>query len=300
MELRHLRYFVVVAEELNFSRAAERLHIEQSPLSRAIRELEAHLKTPLFIRDRRRTRLTWAGEVFLKDTKRLLALLEQAQSNVKAAASGFRGSLRVALSDGVSPQRLAALLALCREQEPDVEIRLFEVPLRDQLKGLRNDLYDVGFSRSAEAGKGIVAREVWCDELVIVVPTRHQLLAYRRIPLQEALSHPLILARQDLYEGWHRQVARIIHAAEIEPHVAEYVATFETMMALISAGYGIGFASASRVGSVHSSDKLVKRPLAGQYTPIKKYLMMAADSKSEKLTRFSERASDLLCASPVL
>jgi DNA-binding transcriptional LysR family regulator len=111
IELRHIRYFLAVAEELHFARAAERLHIEQSPLSRAIRDLEYSLDLQLFERTTRSTRLTWAGQVFLSETRRVLTTLEQAISTTKAAATGYRGTLRIALSDGVAQPWFAALLA---------------------------------------------------------------------------------------------------------------------------------------------------------------------------------------------
>jgi DNA-binding transcriptional LysR family regulator len=148
MELRHLRYFIAVAEELHFARAAERLHIEQSPLSRAIKDLEHDLDVQLFERTTRSTRLTWAGQVFLDEAKRVLSAVNQAKTSAKAAATGYRGTLRIALSDSIDPLRLAALLAQCREEEPDVEIRLFEVPLAEQTKGLRGGLYDAGITQA--------------------------------------------------------------------------------------------------------------------------------------------------------
>ncbi|WP_449252232.1 LysR family transcriptional regulator [Chitinimonas lacunae] len=107
MELRHLRSFVAVAEELNFTRAATRLHVEQSPLSRTIKELESDLGAVLFERNSRGVRLTWAGERFLDDMRPILAKLEQARANVKRAALGFRGVLRVALSDCVPADPLS-------------------------------------------------------------------------------------------------------------------------------------------------------------------------------------------------
>ena len=116
MELRHLRCFMAVAEELHFARAAERLHMEQSPLSRAIKELEEELDVVLFARTTRSTRLTRAGKLFLEHVRRVFTVLEQARDSVKAAAHGFHGQLRVALSDGITPSRLPALLALCRRR----------------------------------------------------------------------------------------------------------------------------------------------------------------------------------------
>ena len=184
MELRHLRCFLAVAEELHFARAAERLHIEQSPLSRTIKELEEDLGELLFVRTSRSTRLTRAGKLFLEHVPRVFTALEQARDSVKAAANGFHGQLRIALSDGVTPSRLPTLLALCRQEEPEVEIRLFEVPLSQQLRGLQDDLYDVGFAQSDEVGEGIMVAAVWTDPIMVAVPARHPLLTHKRIPLE--------------------------------------------------------------------------------------------------------------------
>lgn len=157
MELRHLRCFVAVAEELHFARAAERLHIEQSPLSRAIKELEEDLGTRLFIRTTRNTRLSRAGQMFLEHVPRIFTALQQARKSVKAVAAGYDGQLRVALSDGITPPRLSALLMQCREDDPEVDIHLVEVPLSQQIKGLHDDLYDVGFAQPDEVSDGLLA-----------------------------------------------------------------------------------------------------------------------------------------------
>jgi DNA-binding transcriptional LysR family regulator len=141
-----LRCFVALAEELHFTRAAERLHIEQPPLSRTIKELEDELGVLLFDRDRRGTRLTPAGTTFLQDIRRLFTNLEQARENVRAIAAGLRGSVRIAISDGAIDPRLSALLALCRQEEPEIEIRLSEVTLAEQLRGLRSGDFAIGFA----------------------------------------------------------------------------------------------------------------------------------------------------------
>jgi DNA-binding transcriptional LysR family regulator len=174
MELRHLRCFLAVAEELHFARAAERLHIDQSPLSRTIKELEEELGAHLFVRTTRRTQLTRAGRLFLEHVPRVFTALEQARDSVKSVTNGFHGQLRIALSDGITPSRLPALLAQCREEDPEVEIRLFEVPLAQQIKGLHDDLYDAGFSMAEDAGDGIVVTLAWEDELMVAVPARHR------------------------------------------------------------------------------------------------------------------------------
>ena len=113
MELRHLRCFLTIAEELHFARSTERLHIEQSPLSRAIKELEEELGVLLFARTTRSTRLTRAGRMFMEHVPRVFAALQHARDSVKAAATGFHGQLRIALSDGITPSRFSALLARC-------------------------------------------------------------------------------------------------------------------------------------------------------------------------------------------
>lgn len=201
MELRHLRCFLALAEELHFGRAAEKLHIDQSPLSRTIKELEDELGVKLFTRTTRSTHLTQAGKAFLERVPRIFAALEQAREGVKSAANGFHGQLRIALSDGITPSRLPALLARSREEEPEVEIRLFEVPLDQQLKGLHDDLYDAGFSMADEVGDGIVAVPAWEDELMVALSSRHPLLEYRRIPLEIVLQHRLVLGDPAFCQG---------------------------------------------------------------------------------------------------
>ena len=224
MELRHLRCFLAVAEELHFARAAEKLHIEQSPLSRAIKELEEELGVQLFIRTSRSTRLTLAGKLFLNHVPRVFTAMEQARESVKSAVNGFHGQLRIALSDGITPSRLPALLARCREEDPEIEIRLFEVSLAQQLKGLHDDLYDAGFSMADEVGDGILVELAWEDELMVAVPARHPVLSYKKIPLEEVLRYPLVLGDPAICEGHARQVDRILRRQDKEPLIVQRVA----------------------------------------------------------------------------
>lgn len=292
MEIRHLRCFIAVAEELHFARAAQRLHIEQSPLSRAIKELEEDLGVLLFNRTTRSTRLTQAGRLFLDSVPRVFTALEQARSSVKAAAAGFQEQLRVALSDGLTPLRLTALLAQCRAEEPDVDIRLFQVPLSQQLRGLEDDLYDVGFAQSAEVGDGIVAEPAWSDPLVVVVPARHPLLKYKRIPLGEVLRYPLVMGDPQQCEGYDRQIARLLRTTEQDPLVAEQVSSVDLLLTLVAAGYALALIGASHFAA-YKHPELVCRPLAGRSPMLTTWLLRPDTDPSETLTRFIDRVSPM-------
>lgn len=290
MELRHLRCFVVVSEELHFARAAERLHIDQSPLSRTIKELEEDLGVQLFVRTTRSTRLTLAGRLFQAHVPRVFAALDQARAYVKAAADGFHDQLRIALSDGVTPARLSTLMALCRQEDPDIAIRFFEVPLSQQIKGLHEDLYDAGFAQSAEVGDGILAEPAWDDPLHVAVPARHPLLAFKRIPLHEVLRYPLVMGDPRFCEGYRRQIDRVLRAADQEPLIAEQVMSFDLMMALVAAGYALGLAGASQLAGGRELG-VVARPLAGRTPTLTTWLLRRDAEPSHSLTRFIKRIS---------
>ena len=290
MELRHLRCFLIVAEELHFARAAERLHIDQSPLSRTIKELEEELGARLFIRTTRSTQLTRAGRQLLEHVPRIFTALEQARDGVKSATNGFLGQLRIALSDGVTPTRLSTLLARCREEDPEVEMRLFEVPLGLQIKGLHEDLYDVGFSMAEDGGDGILVTPAWEDELMVAVPARHPVLAFKQVPLKEVLRYPLALGDPAVCEGHARQIDRFLRKLDQEPLIAQRVATFDVMMTLVSAGLALGLAGEAHIASSREPG-VVARRLAGKPYMLTTYLLRRDAEPSEMLARFIERVA---------
>jgi DNA-binding transcriptional LysR family regulator len=292
VELRHLRCFLAVAEELHFARAAEKLHIEQSPLSRAIKELEEDLGVQLFVRTTRSTRLTRAGKLFLDHVPRVFAALQQARDSAKAAANGYHNQLRIALSDGVTPALFSDLLALCRQEEPEVEIRISQVSLSQQIKGLHDDLHDVGFAQSNEVGDGITAMPVWNDPLMVVVPARHPLLAYKRIPLDEVLRYPLVLGDPQACEGSMQQIDRLLRSAEREPLIAERVTSSQLMMMLVSAGIALGLAGASQIATSAESG-VVARPLDGRSHALTTYLLRLDGEPPETMARFIERVRSI-------
>ncbi len=292
MELRHLRCFLAVAEELGFARAARRLHMEQSPLSRAIRDLEEDLGVQLFVRTTRSTRLTRAGALLLEHVPRVFAAIEQARDAARAGASGCAAQLRIALSDGVTPSRMPALLAWCREEDPEVEFRLHEVPLSQQIQGLQDELYDVGFAQSDEVGAHILAEPVWRDPLRVAVPARHELAALARIPLDEVLCFPLVLCDRHVCEGHAQQVDRALRMADRDPLVVDRVGSFELMMMLVAAGFALGLAGDSQLAASRHPG-VVARPLAGRSPMLTTYLLRPGRDPSQELARFVERVSHL-------
>ena len=289
VELRHLRYFITLAEELHFTRAAERLHIEQPPLSRAIKELEHDLGVDLFVRNRRGTVLTEAGATFLQDVRRVFAALKQAQENAQAVTAGLSGSLRIAVSDGAIDPRLSGLLARCREEEPEIEIRLSEVPLAEQLRGLRSGDFSIGFAHTAEVGDDILTEPLWHDSLVVAVPARHPLLSHKAVPLHQLASYPLVLCDPQICEGSYRELTRLLRPLEREPDIAEHVSSLDMMLTLVGAGYGVGFTMATRAAA-SPRPAVVIRPLAMDSALITTYLLRpTSESMPVSVERFIAR-----------
>lgn len=291
MELRLLRYFLAVAEELHLSRAAERLGIEQSPVSRAMRDLERLLDVQLFDRSSRQTKLTWAGQVLLVECRRVLATVEQAIKATKAAAQGYQGTLRIAICDSLTQPHFATLLARSREDEPELEIRVFELPFSQQLKGLHNDLLDIGFAFSDTVNDGLIAEAVWTDPLSVIMPARHPLLAHGHVKLDDALKFPVVLCHPEADSGCHHQIQAVLEAAAVAPKVVDHVTSLGVMVTLVGAGYGIGFAIASKVQTLQRPDIAI-RPLAGVPSTLSTYLLRRQGESSEAVKRFIRRVRD--------
>ena len=288
MELRHLRCFLALAEELHFSRAAQKMHIDQSAFSRTIRETEDELGAKLFTRTTRNTQLTHAGKAFRDRVPRIFVALEQARDGAKSAANGSHGQLRVALSDCITPSRLSTLLAQCREEDPEIEIRLFEVPLEQQIQGLHDDLYDVGLSMADDVGDGIVAIQAWQDELMVALSSRHPLMEHRKIPLDKVLEQKLVLGDLDACRGYTRQVDRYLQKRDEELLIHQRVSSFDVMMALVSSGLAVAFAGAAHIASSREQG-LKARQLAGTPPMLTTYLLRRDAEPSPMLARFIDR-----------
>lgn len=293
MRIRHLRYFLIVAEELSFARAASKIHIEPSPLSRAIRQLEAELEVSLLQRNRGRIQLTWAGEVFKKEAKRILSYIDDARTRVQSAARGYRGRLRIGLADSLAQPRMTRLLARCREEEPLTEIRLVEMTVTEMMKALDHGQIDAGFTVHTDLSSGLVKEVVWTDRPAIAIPRNHPLLSLDQIPLQEVARHPLILCHPELCSGGYDVICRWFCSSSLPSlTIAEYVSGHEPMMMLVAAGYGIGVGLGSQIGLYQNSDVII-RPVTDDIPSTATFITLLDKPPSEELRRFIARAQKI-------
>ena len=296
MNPKYLRYFLAVADALNFTRAAERVHIDRSPLSRAIREMESGWEVHLFQRQRGRLQLTRAGEVFRDEARRLLSLMESALARVRAAEQGCRGQLRIGLADRLVQPPLIRLLARCREEEPLTEIRIQEMNAGEMVDALNYGQIDAGFTlsrESADLGKGLCNEAVWRDRFAIVLPRNHPLLSFSAIPSREIIRHPLLLFHPESCPSGHDIIHRwLLDTASYSPRIAEYVSGHETMLMLAAAGYGIGVGLESQLAFYRHSDVIV-RPVAGDVPATATFLLTPDRPPSDELERFIRRVRQI-------
>lgn len=291
MDMRLLRYFNVLAEELHFGRAAERLSIEVSPLSRAIQKLENDLGVTLFIRSSHRTRLTPAGKALHEHIPSIFDAMEQARASVQDVAAGYQGELHIALSDGLTHARLVSLMALCREEDPDIAVHFSEVPLAQQLKGLSEGIYDLGFAQSNDVDHGIVAELAWHDPVYVILPIRHPLLAMAQVPLEEVLHHPLVLGDPWHCEGYSRQIDHLLRTVPVEPKVAERVRSVNLMLTMVAAGFALALVGSSQA-TANREWGIVTRPLS-KPAMLTTWLLRSASESRHSVARFVERVISL-------
>ena len=219
----------------------------------------------------------------------LIALLVVASMFVGVCYHAYQGHLRIAICDGLAQPRIATLLARSREEEPEMEIRVFELPFAQQLKTLHDDLLDIGFALSNAVHDGLVAEPVWTDPLSVIVPARHPLLAHVQVPLAEALKFPLVLCHPESGSGCRHQIQALLQDAGTPLKLVDEVTSLGVMLTLVGAGYGIGFAIASQVQTLQRPDISI-RPLAGSPPVLSTYLLRRRGEPSEPMKRFIERA----------
>lgn len=238
MEIRQLRYFAVLAEELNFTRAAARLHISQPPLSLQIAQLERELEVKLFDRNNRRVTLTEAGEAFLNDVRALLASLKDATVRVRAVDQGLAGRIEVGLSGSHFMGPVPALIARYKASHPQVSVLLNEMNPAAQLDALRGHRIDVSISRTAVDDEELQSMPLWPDPVVAVLPKGHPLSARKRLELKDLAGQAFVMLRQDT-SAFARTLAETCARAGLPLSAAQTVAEVPAQLALVAAGLGV-------------------------------------------------------------
>jgi DNA-binding transcriptional LysR family regulator len=218
-ELRHLRYFVVVAEELNFSRAAARLHMAQPPLSVAIRQLEEELGTDLFLRTTREVKLTDAGRVLLDGARRTLAEADRAVGAAKRAGTGDLGQLKVAFSWSARFETLPALGQALRAQHPDVELLTQEMWNAAMIPALRSGAVDVAIALCPELASDLADEVIKTEPVVAVLPATHAKAGERAIALGSLAEEAFVFFARELAPRLHDVLLGLCRRAGFEPKV---------------------------------------------------------------------------------
>ena len=222
MELRHLRYFVAVAEELHFGRAAERLHIAQPPLSRQMHDLEREVGTMLFERVPRGVELTPAGAAFLPEARLTLAQAERAQRTALRAASGETGRLRVGFVEAATHSGiLPDVLSFFRMHLPAVGLSLFELDPAQQAESFRSGRIDLGILNSAplDADRWLKVESIYSEPLVAALPKAHRLASRVKIKLADLAAESFVLFPRPIDPPLFDGIIARCRAANFSPRV---------------------------------------------------------------------------------
>ncbi|MBI5768989.1 MAG: LysR family transcriptional regulator [Verrucomicrobia bacterium] len=243
MELRHLRYFQAVAEQLNFSRAAERLHVAQPALSRQIRDLEAEIGARLFDRNRVRVQLTDAGRTFHQHVSKLLAQVDIAIASVRDTNRGHGGQLTICADWRLSINLIPESIAEFRTRYPHVDVVLKELHMSEQVSALRTRQAHIGFLLQEElVPRGDLESLLLIrSDLCVVVGPGHRLARRRQVPIATLRDEAWIKLNGDHGDGYRTYVTQICRLAGFAPAFAPQAASsLEALLSLVATGYGVG------------------------------------------------------------
>ena len=261
IELRHLRYFVAVAEELHFGRAALRLHLAQPPLSQQIRQLEEILGYPLFLRTSRSVRLTPAGAVYLERTRNILQAVDRDVAEMRKVAAGEFGSLHIGFVGSAMLTRLPALLRTVRERLPQISLQLHESFTARVLEGLDDRSLDVGLLRDPDPQDGLHMETLFTEPFVAVVPARHPLAARKSLTVASLRAAPFVFYPRTAGVRAFEKPMALCEAAGFRPRIVQVASHWLTILRLVGTGIGVSIAPAS-VRQIASPDS-VCLPLRG-------------------------------------
>jgi DNA-binding transcriptional LysR family regulator len=242
MELRHLRYFVAVAETLHFGRAAAQLYIAQSALSQQIKLLEAELEVTLFERTKRSVRLTAAGVALLEDAYEILQRVEQATVRSQRVARGEVGQLRIGYTILALHSILSPVLKAFRDRLPDVQLVLQEMSTQNQVKALETKQIDVGFLHPPIAdAPALILRPMKTERMMVVLPQTHRLSKRKRVSVRQLKQEPLIIHPRSEGTVLYDQILQLYANIDCQPVIAQEAVTSPTRIGLVAAGLGITF-----------------------------------------------------------
>jgi len=241
IELRHMRYFLAVAEELNFGRAAENLGIAQPNLSQQIKALEEIVGTLLFDRTQRSVRLTDAGRFFVDEAREALVHAEYALIAARRAGRGEIGRLAVGyVGSATYTGVLVSITGAFRENYPDVEIQLDEMEMQDQIASIAAGTLDIGFIRPpVELPIGIGSTLLIQEELVVALSDRHPLAHLEEVPLSALQAETFITPRHAANVSFHKHTSEACLAAGFSPKLGPQAAHFVTIVSMVAIGLGV-------------------------------------------------------------
>jgi DNA-binding transcriptional LysR family regulator len=288
MELRHLRYFVAVAEELHFRRAAERLNISQPPLSQQIRLLEQELGADLFDRTNKRVELTQAGRLFLPEARAALAQAERAVEVARKAERGELGELRIGFfpSAPLVPEIARAIRAY-RDRQPGVSLVLDELESREQVLALIEERADIALVRSIAApivSSGLVRRLITEEPLVVALRADHALARRRVIAMEELAGEPFVFYGDKMGIVLPQLVLELCRGAGYEPRISQLANANTTMIGLVGAGLGV--ALLPRALARLSPADVVFRAIRSQRAKIATWVLWNPDRRSPLVEAF--------------
>jgi DNA-binding transcriptional LysR family regulator len=238
MELRHLRSFVAVAEELHFGRAAARVHIVQPALSRQIRALEEEMGLRLFERDRRRVALTAGGAAFLEEARSVLRGVDRAVDTARRAARGEYGTLRIGYVPAVVYTGLPEIVRAFRKRLPGVDVRFRDMSPALQVEALLAERIDVGFVRGSVHEPALAATTVLEEPLVAALPSGHRLAGHASLELAMLAREPFVLQARSRGPESHDQILAICRSAGFSPRVVQEGSNID-VLSLVASGAGV-------------------------------------------------------------
>lgn len=293
MELRHLRYFVAVAEELNFRRAAERLSMAQPPLSQQIRDLEEELGVTLFYRTHRVVQLTAEGRVFLEDAKQVLALADQAVRRVQKAKQGMVGQLTIGYTSLIYNPLFPAVLRLHRARYPQVDLVLRDLVTIEQMQQLQTNTLDISFATHASLAITSMEQEtltqepIWHEPLGALLPRNHVLAEQPIISLASLANEAWVWFARPFDPTTYDYMMRLFEQVGFRPRIIQEVNQQAIILSLVMAGFGVSLAPRSAPGIEENKD-VVYRALAEPIPVVEFNIVWRRDDPSPILRAFLE------------